>query len=232
MIISHRHKFIFIKTVKTAGTSIEVFLARVAGDDAIVTPVYPSEAGHNPRNWQGFFNPIPEILLSPRSLRTTPGEFFRRQKFYNHIPAFKVQQRVEPEVWNSYFKFCVERNPWDKTVSHYSMLKARAGGALDFDTYLARGELCFNLHRYCDPRNGALLVDRVLRYESLAEQFGDVCRQLGIPYTGSIEVRAKGNYRERGSDFRSFYSQPQAEMVGRLFVKEIALHGYRFEEES
>jgi len=37
MIISHRHIFIFLKTRKTAGTSIESFLRGYLGDDDICT---------------------------------------------------------------------------------------------------------------------------------------------------------------------------------------------------
>ena len=36
MIISHKHQFIFIKTVKTAGTSIEVLLDSICGPDDVV----------------------------------------------------------------------------------------------------------------------------------------------------------------------------------------------------
>src|SRR5258706_13533067 len=39
MIISHVYKFIFIKTNKTAGTSIEIALSRFCGDDDVITPI-------------------------------------------------------------------------------------------------------------------------------------------------------------------------------------------------
>ncbi len=39
MIISHKYKFIFLKTKKTAGTSIEISLSRYCGDKDIITPI-------------------------------------------------------------------------------------------------------------------------------------------------------------------------------------------------
>ena len=41
MIVSHKHKFIFIKTMKTAGTSIEAFLASYCEGRDIVTFLVP-----------------------------------------------------------------------------------------------------------------------------------------------------------------------------------------------
>src|SRR6266852_6489903 len=57
MIISHKYKLIFIKTVKTAGTSIEVFLSKQCGPMDIVTPIAPPVEGHQSRNYEGFINP-------------------------------------------------------------------------------------------------------------------------------------------------------------------------------
>ncbi|WP_275670288.1 hypothetical protein [Okeania hirsuta] len=39
MIISHKYKFIFLKTIKTSGTSIEIYLSRFCGDDDVITPI-------------------------------------------------------------------------------------------------------------------------------------------------------------------------------------------------
>lgn len=43
MIVSHKYKFVFIKTAKTAGTSTEIALSKFCGPDDIITPLMTSE---------------------------------------------------------------------------------------------------------------------------------------------------------------------------------------------
>src|SRR6266702_2276090 len=161
MIISHKHKFIFIKTVKTAGTSLEVFLSQHCEPDDVLTPFAPPIEGHQPRNHEGSARPISEILRIPFGPRSAWRCLLaRHERFYNHMPAWLVRLRVPSAVWNSYFKFCVERNPWDKVLSHYHMHAAREGGlarhslgeggSLSLNQYLARGRFPINYFRYTD----------------------------------------------------------------------------------
>jgi hypothetical protein len=57
MIISHKYKFIFIKTMKTAGSSLEAFFSKVCGDEDTFTYIHPPIDGHVPRN---RFSPFDE----------------------------------------------------------------------------------------------------------------------------------------------------------------------------
>ena len=43
MIVSHKNRFIFLKTRKTAGSSIEIALSKHCGPEDIITKIAPSE---------------------------------------------------------------------------------------------------------------------------------------------------------------------------------------------
>ena len=109
MIISHKYKFIFIKTRKTAGTSIEVFLSGVCGENDVVGPLGPAEESHRPRNYKNL-----------RGLNVHT----------EHAAAGRIKSCISKSVWNNYFKFCVERNPWDKAISYYYSRKYYAVSAI------------------------------------------------------------------------------------------------------
>lgn len=230
MILSHKYKFIFIKTAKTAGTSIELFLSKHCGPNDIVTPIAPTVEGHQQRNYEGFINPVPEILQRPGKLFSAlRHSLASRAKFYNHMPAREIKNRVPADVWKSCFKFCVERNPWDKVLSHYHMHAAREGGSLSLDEYLARGRFPINYFRYTDRSGTKIIVDRILRYENLVAELGEVLSQLKIPFGGSLGVTAKSGYRSNRRPYQEVFNDEQRKIVEEAFAKEIKLHGYRFE---
>ena len=55
MIISHKFKFIFIKTLKTAGTSIEISLSKYCSEYDILTPIFSKDIKHKPKNFMNGF---------------------------------------------------------------------------------------------------------------------------------------------------------------------------------
>jgi hypothetical protein len=228
MIISHKYKFIFIKTVKTAGTSIEVFLSQYCGTSDIVTPITPHIEPHIARNYRGFWNPIPELIFNnARGRYRCLTELAKGNRFYNHIPAKVVRQRVSNDIWSSYFKFCVERNPFDKTLSHYHMINSRSKERLAFDDYIRRGRFCINFPKYTDHQ-GNLIIDKVIKYESLMEELSTIFDEVGIPFNGSLGGKAKTDYRSDRTPYKMVINNSQRKILETAFAQEIEMHGYSF----
>lgn len=230
LIISHKYRFIFVKTQKTAGTSIEWYLNRLLGPDDIATPVIPPIEGFVARHHRGLFNPVPEVVRrGPRALPRTVRDLALMRRYYNHLPAYRIKARVGLEVWDSYLTFCVERNPWDKSVSYFSMKDARADAPLAWEDFLAGDDHCHNLTLYTDPRDRTVpMVDRVLRYESLRDELDEVFTELGVPFEGELTNRAKSGYRTDSRPYVEWYDDDQQARIAQVFADEIVMHGYTF----
>jgi len=178
MLISHRYQFIFIKTRKTAGTSIELDLSQVMSCDDIATPIFPKEENHIPRNYK-----------------------FGEIEFYNHIGARQVRDVIGSQVFESYFKFCVEREPVEKCISHYYMLNNSPahnpfGKPISWSEYVELRDFPVDTDKYTDGQ-GNLIVDKIVRYEKLNDELSDIFKRLGIP-CDSIRSFAKSKYRKVG----------------------------------
>jgi hypothetical protein len=253
MIISHKYKFIFIKTSKVAGTSLEMYLDPLCGPEDVVTPFWHPESGHCPRNFKGRFDPSRELAVRDQladrygqdGRERTLDDLEKENLFFEPMPAWQVKARVSPEIWDEYFKFTIERNPWEKIVSrfHHSkqVYREKYGKELTMDGFLSylKGLLDtpwatptwgspapFNLPRYTDPITGELLVDHIVRFEELNKGLGEVFSQLDLPYEGSLTPRAKGQYRRHRKPYWEELNPEQMQDVADLFAGEIKRMGY------
>ncbi len=232
MIISHKYKFIFIKTRKTAGSSIQIYLSEQCGEGDIVSTIDRPERPYRPRNYRGFYNPLPELMErnSAGGVMKTLGRFIALKKFQSHIKAREVRERVPKDIWEGYYKFTVERNPWDKVLSHYHFARKRYdryATDISFDEYLRTADLPYNYRKYTDLE-GNIMVDRVVHYENLNEELGEVFGQLGVPFEGSLGAQEKSHYRKDRRPYQEVYTEEQKSLVAELFSTEIDLLGYKF----
>lgn len=229
MIVSHKHRFIFLKTRKAAGTSIEVALSQIAGDDAIVTPVHPPEEGHHPRNFQGTekLEERPNVSWD-RFLQDTKenhnyGPYERYMPYlayFSHMPAWMVRAKLGDRIWSGYFKLCTERNPWDKIASLYRWLHRDEEDPLAFDEWLFSDRRVFSdWHLY--SLGGECAVDTVIPYEDLKTSFEGFLWKIGID--GSVRLpHAKSGARRHDC----LYSASAVEHVGQVFHREVETFGY------
>ena len=234
MILSHRHRFIFIKTSKTAGTSIELALEPACGPQDVCAGLHkhveqPSgredEYGYRARNHRGLFWPRWNPDQPLRQLRRDLYDLQRRRKFYNHMSAFEVRARAGHDVFERYFKFCFERNPWDKAVSQFFWEKGRPGVPEDFETYVQSPRLRSRFELY--TIGGKLAVDFVGRYERLEADYREAMQRAGMNDPPPLP-RAKSAYRKQYEDYRALYSDVSRRVVEQKFSREIALLGYVF----
>jgi len=232
MIILHKYRLIFIKTTKTAGTSIEVFLSQFADENDIVTPIIPPENNHTSRNYKGFFNPVGEILEEkhPRKALGSIKASLKREIFFNHMSGFKVKNRVAKEVWDGYYKFAVERNPWDKAVSWYNMVKKRRGLDITFSEFIRSYTLPIDCNKYMDVKQENIILNSVIKYEDLNEELREIFNSIDIEFD-SLNVWAKGENKRTNMHYSKYYENDEdIELVGNIYRKEVKLFNYIFED--
>jgi hypothetical protein len=206
MIISHDYKFIFIKTRKTAGSSIEKCLVdKLQGTDYVFAGM-SYEKGLHPVNCS-FTN------------AEHKGATFLRKEY--------------PLEWNSYFKFTVERNSWDKIVSRYYWVKAQKPkkNTNTFDSYIqnckkdVRKATDFPL--YTDDNK--IVVDYVMRYENLDNEMKFVCDKIGLNYNHELQtIKLKSHQRAKNKNYQDYFDNKTKDIISTIFSKEIEYFNYKF----
>jgi hypothetical protein len=232
-VVSHTYRFIFLKTRKTAGTSIEQWLApHVQRGDMIATA---TESSPLPVPFWSTPNTVTSLARPERKFK----KFVHRMSGFppamalrQHMAAPEVRKAVGEEVWRSYTKICVERDPWDKAISLWRWRQKRFDVEIGLDAFLDLVEGPSGSTMAHDFSNlsiytidGEIAVDRVLRFERLAEDLEDICRTLGLPAVAADLPRAKGNVRA-AEDGRGTLTRAQIERIARISAREIALFGY------
>lgn len=230
MILSHEYRFIFIKTSKTAGTSVELALSRYCGPGDIITPLHADDeatrsalGGRGPQNcyappWDYKPKDIGRLLLRGR----------RKLVYYNHISARELRDRLSPEVWNGYFKFCIERNPFDRMISSYYWRQA-AGGRRTLTNFIAEKGYVPKQHGYnLYAIDGKIAVNHVLRYENLQTDLDEVARHLDLPTAPELPF-AKSSHRKDRRPYAEVLSSEDRAMIEELYADEIRIFNYPFE---
>lgn len=230
MIICHRHRFIFLKTRKTAGTSIEIALSQFCGPDDVITPI--SEEDEAVRRALGYRGPQNvELPAEGQRVADRLRTWWWRKpyQFFNHAPASFVRHHVDPQIWNSYFKFCFERNPYDKAISRYFWSTREETAPQPIARFLrsAKRRQISNWEIY--TQRGEIAVDFVGRFENLAADLeaalGCVDLKVELPLP-----RAKTRFRRDARHYSEVLDTDARAVVERACAHELAAFDYRWSE--
>jgi Sulfotransferase family len=231
MILSHRYRFIFLKTAKTAGTSVELSLSRFCGPDDVVTAVHRDDEAI--RAQTGGVGPQHDDrragvrALERRDLRTAlrTRRWPRRRVFRAHTPAAALRELIPTDVWDSYHKVAFVRNPWDRAISAYYWDVHRGLVPPDFDAWLDLGRERSGWRIY--TIDDEVVVDQMGRFESLTADVADICERVGIPFDAWLP-HSKGGIRADTRHYREVLTPAQATTIGERCAREIEEFGYEF----
>lgn len=203
--ISEKHRCIFVRIPKCAGTSFE----------RVIWPEPRSEQ----ELWMGFIDRY-------HNKYQTGG--------LQHLKAWQICAHVGQEKFGAFFKFSIVRNPFERSASQYYCMKRRPDlmefigmqPEDSFEAYLTKIRCRLHVqwepqHTFLFDEHRTMLVDYVGRVERIAEAADTIFSRIGID-TGPLPHLNRSDRPDSGP----IYSQVAREMVAELYREDFALFGY------
>jgi hypothetical protein len=168
-------------------------------------------------------------------------------QFLGHVTSKEGKALLNPNIWNSYAKFCVVRNSYDYIVSLYNYTKYIYNTSYtNHPTYnLVKDMSFYKFLSFKDPKSTAnqidfimdddnkLMVDNVIKFENLIDELIDffhnvvkvdiICIQEALP-TNKINVSPK----EYNIHYTDYYDDTSKLLVNEIYTKDIDYFKFEF----
>ena len=207
MIVSYRHRFIFVAVPKTGTHSVRHALRAHMGPDDI----------EQARLFVEKQFPFPELA----------------RVGHGHLSFEEVRPFIGEEAFASYLKFAFVRNPFDRFISYCAFATSKQG-SFDRDPQGVMRHFLFvappHHHMVFRPQHsflvdpaGNLQADMLGKVEEMQASYDAICGRLGIATT----ALGRENSSRRG-DYRDYYDQELIDGVAALYARDLDLFGYDF----
>ena len=205
--ISNKYRCIFVHIPKTGGSSIEKIIW--------------SPAERTIENlWMGF--------IKPHYNKYQTGGL-------QHLFASHIAQEVSAECFNSYYKFSMIRNPFDKIISQYKYMSSRSDlrdfiGMQEPDSFAQYLDLIAKKkhvqwdqqYKFIVDEHGELMVNDILRFENFNNEVSALFNRLKIPFN-NIPHENKSSQRKKTT---SYYCKETYQQVAEMYSADFKRFNY------
>ena len=226
MIYSKDNNFLLLKNIKVGGTSVEVALSQVVPDNAIVTPIYPNNLNHKPKNY--------EKLLKHSSYAEI-----------SHLSYKEISKCIDLSNAKTY---TIIRNPYDMVLSNFFWFlkiikidwnslnkeqKQKHVDSLFIDYKNTKDEDIFPMPKfsrlqstkYLYTFNEKVMIDKFIRYEDgLENQINSILESHNIPKI-NLNVFEK-QHRPKDIHPSNIFSDDQMNIIAQEWKWEFDNLGY------
>ena len=234
MLISHRKHFIYLKTFKTASTSVEVYFEK-----------YCIPAGEK---WE--FTHYCDSRVSDAGIIGARGANVVGMGWWNHMLAGEIKNRLKPQIWDDYLKFCNVRNPFQVFISsffydmylddtqkkkeYFRSLRSSSAKILKLDNMIIQGfrKYLINIIKKFSEKNsqyminGEVCIDYFIQYENLEEGVEYICEKLDIPFEPEKIPKLNSGFRDYIISEKKFYDDKSIAIINKTFPWLIERFGY------
>ncbi len=131
-------------------------------------------------------------------------------------------------MWEGYYKFCFDRNPWDRIISSYywhcgPKPQSTLSEFIRSDKPLTLKKRGYELYTI----DGKVAVDKICKFENLTKELEEIRVQLGIPEKLNLPWAKPGIGKDQRS-YRDIIGEEDRDRISELFRFEINLLGYEW----
>lgn len=206
MIVSHRHRFVFIAVPRVATRALRQALTMQL----------------DVMDWQQ------QNLFAPRRL---PVADLAAEE-HGHLTLRDIRPRLPDEMWRAYLKCAFVRDPFERFVDTFlSMEDAGGAGPAEVTARMKRSlaterfrarRLTLPQTRFLTDEQGHVAVDFIGRFETLEASWDELCKKLGLEPV-PLERRRVPERR----DWTRYYDAELVERVADHYREDLTNFGYR-----
>jgi len=208
MIVCHSRKFIYVKTKKTASTSIEIALSKFCVGHDFVTMLAKKDE-----------------KLRRKLGGKAPNEL--RQEMTAHSTAKEIKEQFGDDIWNEYFKITSVRNTYDMMVSKYFWEKQKQP---DFDAWYDDYKKSARCNWDIYTVDGVPAMDFYIRHDHILEDCSKLSEILGLDSDlATLVRRIKTKHKHREEKWPQISKQSLIK-IAKDARKEIEFFNYEIPE--
>jgi chondroitin 4-sulfotransferase 11 len=225
--INHDKKCVFIHIPKTAGIYVRSVLSKNY-DFNLYLFQRPDHKEYCETNTDLEYNEKQDLYFANKIHGII--NYYKTSEYLNKL------MDMDDEKWDSYYKFCFVRDPYDKFVSGWNYVQETHKMNIDFDVFI-KYETILSEDEYFHtflPQNVHIMneknevyVNKICKFENLENDLEEVLIHIGFSKEEICHDKNKKPNKRKHEHYKKYYNNETLNVINTKFKKDFELLDYK-----